>query len=145
MKYKPQEIESKWQKHWEKNGFYKAEDFSKKEKKFVLIEFPYPSGAGLHVGHCRSYSAMDAISRKSRMDGFNVLFPIGWDAFGLPTENYALKTGIHPIEATKQNVANFTRQVKSLGLSFDWDREVNTTDPEYYKWTQWIFFKAFRK
>jgi leucyl-tRNA synthetase len=141
MKYKPQEIESKWQKYWEEKKFYRAEDFSKKPKKYLLIEFPYPSGDGLHVGHCRSYSAIDAVSRKKRMEGFNVLFPIGWDAFGLPTENYAIKTGIHPEEATKKNVANYTRQIKSLGLSFDWDREVNTTDPKYYKWTQWIFLK----
>ena len=141
MEYEPQKIEPKWQKRWEEKGFYKADDFSKKPKKYLLIEFPYPSGAGLHVGHCRSYSAMDIISRKRRMEGFNVLFPIGWDAFGLPTENYAIKTGVHPIEATKANVANFTRQLKSLGLSFDWDREVNTTDPKYYKWTQWIFLK----
>lgn len=143
MQYKPQEIEPKWQKFWEENNFYRAEDFSKKPKKYVLIEFPYPSGAGLHVGHCRSYSALDAVARKYRMQGFDVMFPIGWDAFGLPTENYAIKTGIHPIEATKKNVANFTRQLKNLGLSFDWSREINTTDPKYYKWTQWIFLKLF--
>jgi leucyl-tRNA synthetase len=145
MKYNPQEIEPKWQKHWEDNRFYRAQDFSKKPKKYLLVEFPYPSGDGLHVGHCRSYSAMDVISRKKRMQGFNVLFPIGWDAFGLPTENYAIKTGVHPEKATKKNVANFTRQIKSLGFSFDWDREVNTTDPKYYKWTQWIFLKLFEK
>ncbi|XOB42677.1 MAG: leucine--tRNA ligase [Candidatus Nealsonbacteria bacterium] len=143
MQYKPQEIEPKWQKFWEENDFYKAQDFSKKPKKYVLIEFPYPSGVGLHVGHCRSYSAFDAIARKYRMQGFNVMFPIGWDAFGLPTENYAIKTGIHPIEVTKKNIANYTRQLKSLGFSFDWSREVNTTDPKYYKWTQWIFLKLF--
>ncbi|MCP6719265.1 MAG: leucine--tRNA ligase [Patescibacteria group bacterium] len=143
MKYNPQKIEPKWQKYWEDNKFYRAEDFSKKPKKFILIEFPYPSGEGLHVGHCRSYSAMDALARKRRMQGFNVLFPMGWDAFGLPTENYAIKTGIHPQEATERNVNNFKRQIKSLGLSFDWDREVNTTDPKYYKWTQWIFLKLF--
>jgi len=145
MKYNPQEIEPKWQKFWEKNGFYKAEDFSKRPKKYILIEFPYPSGEGLHVGHCRSYSALDVIARKYRMEGFNVLFPIGWDAFGLPTENYAIKTGVHPREATENNVKNFTRQLKSLGLSFDWTREVNTTNPKYYKWTQWIFLKLFKK
>jgi len=144
MEYKPQEIETKWQKFWEENNFYQAEDFSEKSKFYVLIEFPYPSGAGLHVGHCRSYSAMDAIACKKRMEGFNVLFPIGWDAFGLPTENYAIRTGIHPSVATEKNVANFKRQLKSLGLSFDWSREINTTDPQYYKWTQWIFLQLFK-
>ncbi len=143
MKYGPQKIEPKWQKFWEGNGFYQAKDFSKKPKKYILIEFPYPSGQGLHVGHCRSYSAMDAIARKKRMEGFNVLFPIGWDAFGLPTENYAIKTGIHPEIATEKNVNNYKRQSKSLGFSFDWNREINTTDPKYYKWTQWIFLKLF--
>lgn len=145
MQYRAQEIEPKWQRFWEEKGFYKAEDFSKKPKKYILIEFPFLSGQGLHVGHCRSYSALDAIARKHRMQGFNVMFPIGWDAFGLPTENYAIKTGIHPQEATKKNVDNFKRQLKSLGLSFDWEREINTTDPEYYKWTQWIFLKLFEK
>jgi leucyl-tRNA synthetase len=145
MEYKPQEIEKKWQKFWEENDFYRAEDFSKKPKKYILIEFPYPSGEGLHVGHCRSYSAMDAIVRKKRMEGFNILYPIGWDAFGLPTENYAIRTGIHPEVATRENVANFKRQLKSLGLSFDWSREINTTDPKYYKWTQWIFLQLFKK
>jgi len=143
MNYKPQEIETKWQKLWEENNFYQAEDFSKKPKKYILIEFPYPSGDGLHVGHVRSYSALDAVARKSRMEGFNVLYPIGWDAFGLPTENYAIKTGIHPQKVTEENTTNFKRQLKSLGLSFDWSREINTTDPEYYKWTQWIFLKLF--
>ena len=145
MKYTPQEIEPKWQKHWEENNFYLAEDFSKKSKYYLLIEFPYPSGEGLHVGHCRSYSAMDAVVRKKRMEGYNVLFPIGWDAFGLPTENYAIRTGIHPRVATEKNVANFKRQLKSLGLSFDWSREIDTTDLKYYKWTQWIFLKLFEK
>jgi leucyl-tRNA synthetase len=145
MEYKPQEIESKWQKYWEENKFYLAEDFSKKPKKYILIEFPYPSGEGLHVGHVRSYSALDAVARKKRMEGYNVLFPIGWDAFGLPAENYALKTGIHPRVATERNIANYKRQLKSLGLSFDWSREINTTDPKYYKWTQWIFLKLFEK
>jgi len=143
MNYKPQEIESKWQKLWEKNDFYQAQDFSNKPKKYILFEFPYPSGDGLHVGHCRPYCAIDAISRKYRMQGFNVMLPMGWDAFGLPTENYAIKTGVHPQEATRKNVANFKRQMKSLGLSLDWSREVNTTDPKYYKWTQWIFLKLF--
>jgi len=143
--YDHQKIEKKWQEYWEKNGFYKAEDFSKKPKQYILIEFPYPSGDGLHVGHCRSYSALDAVARKKRMEGFNVLYPIGWDAFGLPTENYAIKTGIHPKTATEKNIANFKRQLKSLGLSFDWSREINTTDPKYYKWTQWIFLQLFKK
>ena len=149
-KYNPQEIEKKWQDYWEEKGFYRAEDpalFKKGRgpKKYILIEFPYPSGEGLHVGHCRPYSAMDALSRKKRMEGFNVLFPIGFDAFGLPTENYALRTGVHPQTATAQNIKNFKRQLKSLGLSFDWSREINTTQPKYYKWTQWIFLKLFEK
>lgn len=143
--YSFRKIEKKWQKFWEDNNLYKAEDFSKKPKLYILIEFPYPSGDGLHVGHCRSYSALDAISRKKRMEGFNVLYPIGWDAFGLPTENYAIKTGIHPGEATKKNIASFKKSLKSLGISFDWSREVNTTDPKYYKWTQWIFLQLFKK
>jgi leucyl-tRNA synthetase len=145
MDYNHQEIERKWQKIWEENELYRAEDFSRKPKKYILIEFPYPSGEGLHVGHVRSYSALDAVARKKRMEGYNVIFPIGWDAFGLPTENYALRTGIHPREATGKNIANFKRQLKSLGLSFDWSREINTTDPGYYKWTQWIFLKFFEK
>jgi len=145
MSYNPQEIEPKWQKYWEEKGFYRADDFSKKPKKYILIEFPYPSGEGLHVGHARSYSALDSLARKKRMEGYNVLFPIGWDAFGLPTENYAIKTGIHPRAATEKNVANYKRQLKSLGFSFDWSREINTTDPKYYKWTQWIFLKLFEK
>ena len=143
--YNPQEIEKKWQNYWEENDFYRAEDFSKKPKLYILIEFPYPSGEGLHVGHVRSYAALDAVARKKRMEGFNVLYPIGWDAFGLPTENYAIKTGIHPSVATEKNIANYKRQLKILGLSFDWSREINTTDPEYYKWTQWIFLKFFDK
>lgn len=143
--YNPQKIEEKWQRFWEENNFYRAEDFSKKPKYYALIEFPYPSGEGLHVGHCRSYSAMDTIARKKRMEGFNVLYPIGWDAFGLPTENYAIATGIHPQVATERNIKTFKRQLKSLGLSFDWNREINTTDPNYYKWTQWIFLKLFEK
>ena len=145
MNYNPQEIEKKWQDYWEKHKFFQAEDFSKKPKKYILIEFPYPSGAGLHVGHIRGYNAFDIISRKYRLEGFNVLFPIGWDAFGLPTENYAIKTGIHPRVATEENIANFKKQIKSLGLSFDWAREINTTEPKYYKWTQWIFLKLFEK
>jgi len=145
MDYNPQKIEKKWQGYWEENSFYRAEDFSKKPKYYLLIEFPYPSGEGLHVGHVRSYSALDAVARKKRMEGFNVLYPIGWDAFGLPTENYAIRTGIHPQVATAKNIETFKRQLKSLGLSFDWKREINTTDPKYYKWTQWIFLKFFEK
>src|SRR4030043_92940 len=145
MDYNPQKIEKKWQEYWEKKKLNLAEDFSKKPKKYILVEFPYPSGDGLHVGHVRSYAALDAVSRKKRMEGFNVLFPIGWDAFGLPTENYAIKTGIHPRIATEKNLANYKRQLKMLGLSFDWSREINTTDPSYYKWTQWIFLKLFEK
>ena len=144
-KYNHKKIEKKWQEKWEKDEPYKAEDFSKKEKSYLLVEFPYPSGDGLHVGHPRPYIGMDVIARKRRAEGKNVLFPIGWDAFGLPTENYALKTGIHPREVTKQNTDNFRRQIKMLGISFDWSREINTTDPKYYKWTQWIFLQMFKK
>jgi len=143
--YNPKKIESKWQKKWEKSDLYKAKDFAKKPKKYILVEFPYPSGSGLHVGHARSYSALDAIARKKRMEGYNVLFPFGWDAFGLPTENYAIKTGIHPRQATDENIKTYKRQIKSLGLSVDWNREIDTTDPKYYKWTQWIFLKFFEK
>lgn len=143
--YNPKKIEEKWQKKWEKLGLYQAKDFDKKPKNYTLIEFPYPSGDGLHVGHIRSYSALDAVVRKKRMQGYNVLYPIGYDAFGLPTENYAIKTGIHPIEVTKKNIETFRKQLKSLGLSFDWSREINTTDPKYYKWTQWIFLQLFKK
>lgn len=143
--YNHQKIEKKWQKIWENKKIYQALTNSKKKKFYGLIEFPYPSGSGLHVGHIRSNTAMDIISRKRRMEGFNVLYPIGWDAFGLPTENYAIKTGIHPIKVTKQNTDTFRKQLKSLGFSFDWSREINTTDPAYYKWTQWIFIKFFEK
>jgi leucyl-tRNA synthetase len=143
--YNPQKIEKKWQRIWEMSGLYKAKDFAKKPKKYILVEFPYPSGSGLHVGHARSYSALDAIARKKRMEGYNVLFPFGWDAFGLPTENYAIKTGIHPRQATDRNIKTYKQQIKSLGLSVDWSREIDTTDPKYYKWTQWIFLKFFEK
>lgn len=139
--YDPKEIEAKWQKEWEKSGIYAAENDSEKPKHYTLIEFPFPSGDGLHTGHVRSYVALDIISRKKRRDGFNVLYPIGWDAFGLPTENYAIKVGKDPRVVTKENTDNFRRQLKSMGLSFDWSREINTTDPEYYKWTQWLFLK----
>jgi len=144
-KYKPEKIEKKWQKQWEEMNLFRAVDKSRKPKYYVLVEFPYPSGDGLHVGHCRSYIGLDVLARKRRMQGFNVLFPMGWDAFGLPTENYAIKTKTHPINATGKNTANFKRQQKNLGLSFDWNREINTTDPSYYKWTQWIFIQLFKK
>lgn len=144
-KYDHSKIEPKWQKAWDKAGIYNAKDFSKKKKWYSLIEFPYPSGQGLHVGHVKSNTAMDIISRKRRMQGYNVLYPIGWDAFGLPTENYAVKTGIHPAKVTKQNTKVFERQLRRLGFSFDWNRLINTTDPAYYKWTQWIFLQFFKK
>jgi len=143
MKYNPSKIERKWQNFWEKNKFYQAKD-SAKSKYYFLVEFPYPSGDGLHVGHVRSYTALDALARKKRMQGFNVLYPMGWDAFGLPAENYAIKTGIHPSITVKKNIATFKKQMQSLGLSFDWSREINTTDPKYYKWTQWIFLQLFK-
>ncbi len=143
--YNHLKIEKKWQNIWEKNKIYQAKDFSKKPKYYSLIEFPYPSGAGMHVGHIRSNTAMDIISRKRRMEGYNVLYPIGWDAFGLPTENYAIKTGIHPRKVTKQNTDTFRKQLKALGFSFDWSREINTTSPSYYKWTQWIFLQFLKK
>jgi leucyl-tRNA synthetase len=143
--YDHKKIEKKWQTVWDKNKIYQASNTSKKKKFYGLIEFPYPSGAGLHVGHIRSNTAMDVISRKRRMEGYNVLYPIGWDAFGLPTENYAIKTGISPFIVTKKNTDTFRKQLKSLGFSFDWSREVNTTDPKYYKWTQWIFLQMFKK
>jgi leucyl-tRNA synthetase len=143
--YDHKKIEKKWQADWEKKKIYQAKNNSKKKKYYSLIEFPYPSGAGLHVGHVRSNTAMDIISRKRRMEGFNVLYPMGWDAFGLPTENYAIKTGIQPQKVTKQNTDTFRKQLKSFGFSFDWTREINTTDPTYYKWTQWIFLQMFKK
>ncbi len=141
--YNPKEIEPKWQKKWEEAAIFNAKDDTSLEKFYALIEFPYPSGKGLHVGHPRSYTAFDCIARKKRMQGYNVLFPIGWDAFGLPTENFAIKNNIHPAVVTKNNVDNFRKQLQQLGFSFDYSREVNTTDPAYYKWTQWIFIKLF--
>ncbi len=138
-------IERSWQNEWEKSKIYEAKDNSKNKKFYGLIEFPYPSGAGLHVGHVRSNTAMDIICRKKRMEGYNVLYPIGWDAFGLPTENFAIKSGIHPTIVTKKNTDTFRKQLKMIGFSFDWSREINTTDPEYYKWTQWIFLQFFKK
>ncbi len=137
------EIDEKWQKIWEEKKPFRAQDFSEKEKFYGLIEFPYPSGVGLHVGHARAFMGMEAISRKKRLQGYNVLFPIGFDAFGLPTENYAMKTGIHPRKVTDKNIETFTRQLKSIGFSFDFDRVIDTTTPEYFKWTQWIFLKLF--
>ncbi|WP_405344507.1 leucine--tRNA ligase [Ruminococcus sp.] len=144
MKYNHKSVEPKWQKIWEDKGVFHAETNSDKPKFFSLIEFPYPSGQGLHVGHPRPYTALDTVSRKRRLQGYNVLYPIGWDAFGLPTENYAIKNHIHPEIVTKNNIARFKKQIQSLGISFDWSREVNTTDPDYYKWTQWIFLQLFK-
>src|SRR3989338_9787540 len=143
--YDHKKIEKKWQKIWETKKTYKAADYSKKKKFYSLIEFPYPSAAGLHVGHIRSNTAMDIVSRKRRMEEYNVLYPIGWDAFGLPTENYAIKAKKKPAIVTKENTGIFRKQLKSLGFSFDWSREINTTDPNYYKWTQWIFLQFFEK
>ena len=143
--FNPETFESKWQKKWEEARLYEAIDFDKKKKRYILIEFPYPSGERLHVGHGRSFTALDAYSRKLRMQGFNVLYPFGWDAFGLPAENYAIKTGINPAITTKKNIINSRIQAKRWGLSIDWGREVDTTDPKYYKWTQWIFLKLFEK
>lgn len=145
MKYDFSEIEKKWQQIWDEQKAFAAENDFTKPKYYALVEFPYPSGQGLHVGHPRSYTALDIVARKRRLEGYNVLYPMGWDAFGLPTENYAIKNKIHPEIVTRQNVARFKQQLKSLGLSFDWDREINTTDPEYYKWTQWIFLQLFKK
>ena len=145
MRYNYTEIEKKWQKKWEDEQTFRATDDFSKPKFYGLVEFPYPSGHGLHVGHPRGYTALDIIARKRRLQGYNVLYPMGWDAFGLPTENYAMKNKIHPKKVTADNVANFKKQLKSLGFSFDWSREINTTDPEYYKWTQWIFLKLFEK
>ncbi len=144
MKYDFTAIEKKWQDKWDESGVFQAEQISDKPSFFGLVEFPYPSGQGLHVGHPRSYTALDIICRKKRLEGYNVLYPMGWDAFGLPTENFAIKNHIHPEIVTKQNVARFKQQLKSLGFSFDWAREINTTDPSYYKWTQWIFLQMFK-
>lgn len=144
MKYNPSKIEKKWQKFWEQKKVFNAKNFSKKPKKYVLVEFPYPSGAGLHTGHLRSYVAADVTARYNRAKGFEVMFPFGWDAFGLPAENYAIKMGVPPEVSTAQNIKNFKKQVNALGLSFDWSREVNTTDPSYYKWTQWMFLQFYK-
>ena len=137
-------MEAKWQKQWEETGVFHASNDSEKPKYYTLIEFPYPSGQGLHVGHPRSYTALDIVARKRRLMGYNVLYPIGWDAFGLPTENFAIKNHVHPEVVTKKNIARFKQQLQSLGISFDWSREINTTDPSYYKWTQWIFLQLFK-
>ena len=143
MKYDFREIETKWQKRWEEEKAFEAQDFSEKPKFFSMVEFPYPSGAGMHVGHIKAYSGLEVVSRKRRMEGYNVLFPIGFDAFGLPTENYAIKTNTHPRLVTDKNIANFTNQLKRVGFSFDWSRVIDTTEEDYYKWTQWIFRKMF--
>ena len=144
MKYNHKAVEEKWQKIWEDKGVFHASEDTEKEKFYALIEFPYPSGQGLHVGHPRPYTALDTVARKRRLEGYNVLYPMGWDAFGLPTENYAIKNHIHPEIVTKKNIARFKKQIQSLGISFDWSREINTTDPEYYKWTQWIFIQLYK-
>ena len=144
MRYEHKKVEPKWQKVWEEKGVFHALENSGKEKFFALIEFPYPSGQGLHVGHPRPYTALDTVARKRRLQGYNVLYPIGWDAFGLPTENFAIKNHIHPEIVTKNNIDRFRKQIQSLGISFDWSREIDTTDPQYYKWTQWIFLQLFK-
>jgi len=143
MEYNFKKIESKWQKYWEDNNSFKAENNSEKPKFYALVEFPYPSGSGMHVGHIKAYSGLEVVSRKRRLEGFNVLFPIGFDAYGLPTENTAIKTGVHPRTVTDNNIVKFTSQLKRVGFSFDWSRVVDTTDEGYYKWTQWIFLKMF--
>ena len=143
MKYDFPNIEPKWQKRWEEAHVFEASADHTKPKFYGLVEFPYPSGAGMHVGHIKAYSGLEVISRKRRMEGYNVLFPIGFDAYGLPTENYAIKTGIHPRQVTDKNIERFTAQLKRVGFSFDWTRVVDTTEEKYYKWTQYIFLKMF--
>ncbi|MBQ6574639.1 MAG: leucine--tRNA ligase, partial [Lachnospiraceae bacterium] len=143
--YDHEAIEKKWQKRWEEAGVFKAEDGGSKPKFYGLVEFPYPSGAGMHVGHIKAYSSIEVIARKRRMQGYNVLFPMGFDSFGLPAENYAIKTGTHPAVITQKNIEHFTDQLKTVGYSFDWDRDLATSNPDYYKWTQWIFLKLFEK
>ena len=143
MKYDFKQIEEKWQKVWEDEKAFVASDDTSKPKFYGLVEFPYPSGAGMHVGHIKAYSGLEVISRKRRMQGYNVLFPMGFDAYGLPTENYAIKTGIHPRKVTDMNIARFTSQLKRVGFSFDWTKVIDTTEEEYYRWTQWIFLKLF--
>ncbi|MBQ9947972.1 MAG: leucine--tRNA ligase, partial [Oscillospiraceae bacterium] len=143
MKYDFSAVESKWQKYWDDNGTFRATEDKSKKKFYALVEFPYPSGAGMHVGHIKAYSGLEVVSRKRRLEGYNVLFPIGFDAYGLPTENTAIKTGVHPRQVTDNNIKKFTSQLKRVGFSFDWDRVVDTTEEDYYKWTQWIFLKMF--
>ena len=145
MKYDFKNVEQKWQQRWEDSKIFAAKNDSTKPKFYGLVEFPYPSGSGMHVGHIKAYSGLEVVSRKRRMEGYNVLFPIGFDAFGLPTENTAIKTGVHPRTVTDNNIVRFTDQLKKVGFSFDWDRTVDTTDENYYKWTQWIFLKMFEK
>ena len=145
MTFNHKEIEKKWQQYWEEQKTFKTEDKIGKEKFYALDMFPYPSGAGLHVGHPEGYTATDIISRMKRMQGYNVLHPMGWDAFGLPAEQYAIDTGNDIRSFNETNIDNFRRQIKELGFSYDWDREINTTDPEYYKWTQWIFIQLYKK
>ncbi|MDU7142742.1 MAG: class I tRNA ligase family protein, partial [Anaerococcus vaginalis] len=142
--YNPNAIEKKWQEKWDENETFKSLIDKNKKKFYPLVEFPYPSGQGLHVGHPRPYTALDIVARKRRLQGENVIYPMGWDAFGLPTENYAIKNHIHPAIVTKNNIENFKGQMKSIGFSFDWSKEVNTTDPNYYKWTQWIFIQLYK-
>jgi len=143
--YDHAKIEARWQAHWDGETTFRTKDDLTLPKFYVLDMFPYPSGAGLHVGHPLSYTATDIVARYKRHQGFNVLHPMGWDAFGLPAEQYALKTGVHPAETTAKNIKNFRRQLKGLGFSYDWSREVNTTDPDYYRWTQWIFLKLYER
>src|SRR6478735_3044880 len=143
MAYDHLKCEPKWQKHWEAKQVFRADTGSKKPKYYVLDMFPYPSSSGLHVGHPEGYTATDILARYKRAQGFNVLHPMGWDAFGLPAEQYAVKTGQHPRKTTEENIATFRAQLKSLGFAYDWDREVNTTDPGYFKWTQWIFLQLY--
>ncbi len=144
-RYNHREVEPKWKKKSDETRIYRAIDFDKKPKKYILFEFPYPSGDRLHVGHGRSYTALDAMARKLRMQGFNVMLPMGWDAFGLPAENYAIKNKVNPNVVVKQNIEHAKAQAKRWGLSIDWDREIDTTDPKYYQWTQWIFIQLFKK
>ena len=143
MNYDFKSAEQKWQDKWDESGVFHAQDGSDKQKFYALVEFPYPSGAGMHVGHIKAYSGLEVVSRKRRMEGYNVLFPIGFDAYGMPTENYAIKTVIHPRQVTDNNIARFTSQLKRVGFSFDWNRVIDTTEEGYYKWTQWIFLKMF--
>ena len=142
--YNPNAIEKKWQQIWNENKTFHSEVDTTKKKYYPLVEFPYPSGQGLHVGHPRPYTALDIVARKRRLQGYNVMYPMGFDAFGLPTENYAIKNKIHPAKVTEDNIKNFKAQLQSIGFSFDWDREINTTDPDYYKWSQWIFIQLYK-